>query len=92
MRATALAETDPLGTKQRFGLFSHPISTAIGDDGPYQTSLRNIRHKLDPRADEGKGKPITQPRNFYAGPCRSGQIKKSFFGDINSLAASGIKD
>lgn len=40
MRSTILAETDPLGTKQRFGLFSYPISTAVGDDGPYKTTLR----------------------------------------------------
>lgn len=31
-----MAETDAFGAKQRFGLFSHPISTAIGDDGPYK--------------------------------------------------------
>lgn len=29
-----------IGTKQRFGLFSQPISTAIGDDGPYKAKLR----------------------------------------------------
>lgn len=52
----------------------------------------NVHHNQDPRADEGKGKPVTQPRNFYAGPCRSGQLKRSFFGDLNSLATSGIKD
>lgn len=43
LRQTALADSDALGTKQRFGLFSHPISTAIGDDGPYKTKLRIMR-------------------------------------------------
>lgn len=33
-------ETDQLGTKKRFGLFSHPITTAVGDDGPYRQKLR----------------------------------------------------
>lgn len=40
LRQTALADSEPLGTKQRFGLFSQPISIAIGDDGPYKTKLR----------------------------------------------------
>ncbi len=31
-----------MGTKRRFGLFSQPISTAIGDDGAYKTKLRNL--------------------------------------------------
>lgn len=39
---TALADSDILGQKQRFGLFSQPISTAIGDDGPYKSKLRII--------------------------------------------------
>jgi hypothetical protein len=46
----------------------------------------------DPREDEGKGKPITKPRNFQSGPCRSGQLRKSYFGNLNSLASSNIKD
>ena len=40
LRTKALAETDQIGFKQRFGLFSQPVSTAIGDDGPYKTKLR----------------------------------------------------
>lgn len=47
---------------------------------------------IDPRLDNGQGKPVTQARNFYAGPCRSGQLKKSFLGDLNSLAAGDVKD
>lgn len=41
LRNTILIESDPLGNKKRFGLFSSPISTALGDDGPYKTKLRN---------------------------------------------------
>ena len=40
LRATALQDSEAYETKKRFGLFSHPISTAIGDDGPYKTKLR----------------------------------------------------
>ena len=41
LRETALKEADTVGEKRRFGLFSQPISTAIGDDGPYKTRFRN---------------------------------------------------
>lgn len=41
MRQTALQDSEAFNEKRRFGLFSHPISTAIGDDGPYKTKLRN---------------------------------------------------
>jgi hypothetical protein len=40
LRTTILAETDSLGQKRRFGLFSHPISTAVGDDGEYKIKFR----------------------------------------------------
>ena len=40
MRKTALQETENYANKNRFGLFSQPISTAIGDDGPYKTKFR----------------------------------------------------
>lgn len=36
-----MQEVDGYGSKRRFGLFSSPISTAIGDDGEYKTRLRN---------------------------------------------------
>lgn len=37
---THLAEADTVKDKQRLGFFSVPISTAIGDDGPYKTRIR----------------------------------------------------
>lgn len=40
LRTKHLSETEGVGDKPRFGLFSQPISTAIGDDGPYKTKLR----------------------------------------------------
>jgi hypothetical protein len=40
LRVTILQESDSIGQRRRFGLFSSPISTAIGDDGQYKTKLR----------------------------------------------------
>jgi len=40
MRATHLAQTSELEGRQRHGFFSVPITTAVGDDGPYKTKLR----------------------------------------------------
>ena len=41
---------------------------------------------IDPRDENGKGKPLVKPRNFQSGPCRKGQTQSSYFGKINSLA------
>ena len=90
MRGTILQEADTYGSKRRFGLFSSPISTAIGDDGQYKTKLRKNPTYLDPRDETGK--PQTLPRGVFTNPIRSGQLKKSYFGDINTLATSEIKD
>jgi len=76
--------------KQRHGFFSVPITTAVGDDGPFKTKLRNKLLRLDPRNEMGK--PETKPRNFQTSPPRSGQLAKSFLGSLNSLAATAIKD
>ena len=40
LRQKALQDSDIIAEKRRFGLFSQPISTAIGDDGPYKTKFR----------------------------------------------------
>jgi hypothetical protein len=42
LRAIIMQEVDTYGSKKRFGLFSSPISTAIGDDGQYKTRLRML--------------------------------------------------
>lgn len=44
LRETSLQDSNAFGEKRRFGLFSQPISTAIGDDGPYKTRLRKYRN------------------------------------------------
>lgn len=40
LRMSILADSDPLGSKRRFGLFSQPITTALGDDGAFRTKIR----------------------------------------------------
>ena len=42
LRMSILSESDPLGSKRRFGLFSQPISTAVGDDGAFRNKIRMI--------------------------------------------------
>jgi len=40
LRTKALGDSELNGSKPRFALFSHPITTAVGDDGPYRTKIR----------------------------------------------------
>ena len=44
LRMSILSESNPLGSKRRFGLFSQPISTAVGDDGAFRVKIRNYRN------------------------------------------------
>ena len=66
LRMTHLAEADTVRDKQRLGFFSVPISTAIGDDGPYKTRIRKItdiqilaisRENLRPRLETSRPRP-----------------------------------
>lgn len=49
LRTTIMQEVDTYGSKRRFGLFSSPVSTAIGDDGQYKTKLRIYSWYTDPK-------------------------------------------
>jgi hypothetical protein len=40
LRNSILQDSDLLGSKRRFGLFSQPISTAVGDDGAFRNKIR----------------------------------------------------
>jgi hypothetical protein len=40
LRSTILQESDAVANKSRFGLFSQPMTTAVGDDGPYKAKIR----------------------------------------------------
>ena len=90
LRRTILQESDTMTFKQRFGLFSQPISTAIGDEGPYKEKIRKQIKDVDPRNELKK--PLTQPRNIQVRPNREGQVNSSFFSPIASLATSHITD
>lgn len=85
LRNTYLKQTDDLTYKRRFGLFSQLVSTAIGDDNPYKIHMRNHTLNLDPRDESNK--PKTQPKNIMTSPTKSGQLKSSFFGPLNTLAS-----
>ena len=91
LRQTVLQDSDIIASKRRFGLFSHPVSTAIGDNGGYKKKVRTHFLDLDPR-DPQTNKPVTELRNFYTSPNKKGQRKSDMFGDINALATSHIKD
>lgn len=75
MRQSVLQESDVYGSKRRFGLFSQPISTAVGDDGSYKKKIRILSLDVDPR-DPVNNKPLTQPKNFYTSPTKKGQGNK----------------
>ena len=40
LRQTALKDSDLIASKRRFGLFSQPVSTAVGDNGGYKKKMR----------------------------------------------------
>jgi hypothetical protein len=42
LRTTAILDSEGVANKSRFGLFSQPLSNAIGDDGQYKTKLRKL--------------------------------------------------
>ena len=42
LRSKALIDSETVAEKSRFGLFSCPLTTAVGDDGPYKTKLRKF--------------------------------------------------
>lgn len=65
-----MKETEEQAHKQRFGLFSFPVSTAIGDDSYDKKKL--------PLKDEN-GKVKTQPPNVKASATMTGKTAKSFF-------------
>jgi hypothetical protein len=69
--------------RPRFGLFSQPPSTAIGDNSYYSS-----KHGISPihTANKGEdGKPKTKPRNMLAGANRRGIGKKAFINYPDSI-------
>lgn len=48
-RNEILCESDLIGSRRRFGLFSQPVSTAVGDDGAFKTKICTYISDADPR-------------------------------------------
>jgi len=63
MREEVFKETFPLSQQQRFGLFSCPVSNAIGDDHYFKPT----KAKRD-----NSGAVITELRNFTTKPTKKG--------------------
>lgn len=91
LRQSIIQQSETIGTKRRFGLFSQPITTAVGDNGAYKKKLRNLFFITDPR-DPSNNKPLTQPKNFYTSPIKSGRGNSGYFEPHRSLATSDVKD
>jgi hypothetical protein len=68
IRAAVMEDSYKYVTKPRFGLFSQPVSNAIGDNNGFQQKKRVL--------DED-GKVITAPRNFYTTKTKKGQVNGS---------------
>ena len=41
---------------------------------------------------DSDNKPITQPKNIMTSPNKSGQLNKSYFGPLNTLANFSVHD
>lgn len=41
---------------------------------------------------DSSNKPITQPKNIMTSPNKSGQLNKSYFGPLNTLANFSVHD
>ena len=54
LRTTHLAEAEGIKNKKRHGFFSVPMTTAIGDDGPYKTKLRIFTHLFRSKELDGE--------------------------------------
>jgi len=65
-----MAESVKLTTKPRFGLFSQPVSTAIGDDSYFQAKIAKKNED---------GTVVVGPRNFYTNPGKKGILQGSVF-------------
>ena len=75
-----IKDSETTSKKARFGLFSQPLTNAVGDDGQYKKLMRTTYALTSDPRDPNTHKPLTQPRNFFTSPTKSGQGKSSYFG------------
>jgi hypothetical protein len=64
--------------RQRFGLFSQPVSNAIGETNRFPRKKAN--------RDPEDGKPIIGPRNFYTRPVKKGRTDGIYFSKQSYVA------
>jgi len=81
MRDAVFAQSFEYGIKPRHGLFSQPVSTAIGDNHKYVP--------IAPRRDPEDGLVMTDPRNFYTTKGKSGKTKPNVYFMNTSFIACG---
>ena len=72
-----MQETDNMGERRRFGLFSSPISTAIGDDGQYKTKIR-IAKSIQILATSKESLKLTSGASSPTRPAPASSTKNTF--------------
>ena len=70
-RAKVFNQSFEYGIKQRHGMFSMPVSTAIGDDSRFKSKTAN--------KDPETGKPIIGPNNFGIIKPKKGKDESVYF-------------
>jgi len=71
LRGAAFAQSFEYSIKPRFGLFSQPVSNAIGETNKYPKKKAN--------RDPEDGKPIIGPKNFYTRGIVKGKADNIYF-------------
>jgi len=80
-REAVFQQSFDYGIKPRHGLFSQPVSTAIGDTNKYIPTPA--------RRDKESGEVLTDPRNFYTTKGKSGKTKPNVYFMNTSFIAVG---
>lgn len=79
LRQKGLQDSEIYENKRRFGLFSQPISTAIGDDGAYKTRFRNFSSYPRPKRGRRQRKTYYKAKKLPIWPMSIWAVKKIIF-------------
>jgi len=74
-RSTALAHAEKEAEKERFGLFSQRPPLGLGD----------CKYDIPHHPRDADGKVVSEPRNFYCNPMKSGKGSDVYFDPANFL-------
>lgn len=74
LKDKSIRDTELAASRQRFALFSQPVSIAIGDD--------SYDYKQIPERDE-QGKPVTMLRNPCASALKKGKDTSVYFSKVS---------